>query len=198
MSTLSLRPAEAEDEDGIANVCLQTADNGQDASANFSRPDLPGLVWSTPYIVHSPQHCFVVETHNRIVGFIVTTTHSREFELWQRTYWWPEVERRLAGFVPTTSHDKEALDTIDFVKTPAPAYADDYPAHLHINLLPEGQGGGFGRRLIETASDKLRQGGVKRLHLGVSFENLNAIGFYKALGFTEIVRTGALILGKDL
>ena len=42
----------------------------------------------------------------------------------------------------------------------AEPYAEDYPAHLHIDLLPEVQGQGWGRLLIATLVDALRERGV--------------------------------------
>ena len=195
---LSIRAAIPEDEAGIARVCLKTADHGADASELYSRPDLLGLIWATPYLVHSPANCFVVENRAEIVGYIMTTPDTCEFESWQSKHWWPEVERRLAGFCPKTARDQDALDTIRALHHQTPEYVARYPAHLHINLMPEVQGTGFGRKLMDTACEKLRLDGVSGIHLGVSFKNTNAIGFYKATGFVEIARTGALIMGKLL
>jgi ribosomal protein S18 acetylase RimI-like enzyme len=63
---------------------------------------------------------------------------------------------------------------------------EEYPSHLHIDLLPPFQGGGWGRRLMETAMEALRADGSKGLHLGVSAKNERALGFYEHLGFTEL------------
>ena len=49
-----------------------------------------------------------------------------------------------------------------------------YPSHLHIDLLPRGQGQGHGRLLIESLLDLLRAGGSGGVHLGVSPTNLRA------------------------
>jgi len=195
ITDLEMRVASAKDEAGIERVCLSTADSGQDASALYSRADLPALIWATPYLAHSPKNCFVIVHKDDIVGFIVTTPNTREFEQWQREVWWPQVAVKLDGFEPKTPQDEGALNAIN---QPLPAYADKYPAHLHINLLPQVQGTGFGRKLMSAAMEKLAADGVSGVHLGVSYRNTNAIGFYKAMGFDEIAQTGALILGKAL
>jgi len=70
----------------------------------------------------------------------------------------------------------------------------DYPSHLHIDLLERAQGRGYGRRMMEIVMDKLRQRGSPGAHLGVSMVNTPAIGFYKRLGFHELLRVGE---GKD-
>jgi GNAT superfamily N-acetyltransferase len=67
----------------------------------------------------------------------------------------------------------------------------DYPAHLHIDLLPEWQGKGFGRGLINAFLTGLREAGVARVHLGMAVANVEARAFYDRLGFTEITVPGA-------
>jgi ribosomal protein S18 acetylase RimI-like enzyme len=63
-----------------------------------------------------------------------------------------------------------------------------YPSHLHIDLLSRLQKGGNGSRLIRTLLDALREKGSPGVHLGVGIRNQNAIGFYRHVGFQELVR----------
>jgi GNAT superfamily N-acetyltransferase len=65
-----------------------------------------------------------------------------------------------------------------------PEVLDEFPAHLHVNLLPRAQGRGVGRRLLETLFDALA--GVAGIHLGVAPENERAAAFYAHLGFVPI------------
>ncbi len=69
-----------------------------------------------------------------------------------------------------------------------------YPSHLHIDLLARAQGRGYGRRMMEEVMDRLRQDGSPGAHLGVSMMNVRALGFYRRLGFQELLRVGE---GKD-
>ena len=62
----------------------------------------------------------------------------------------------------------------------------EYPAHLHIDLLPELQGQGFGRRLIDTLRAALAARGVPAVHLGMDAANTGARAFYDRLGFHEL------------
>ena len=74
-----------------------------------------------------------------------------------------------------------------------------YPSHLHVDLLPAAQGGGDGRRLLETLFDALRAAGSTGVHLGVARDNARAVGFYRHLGFTELDGDdGGLTLGLRL
>ena len=76
---------------------------------------------------------------------------------------------------------------------------DRYPAHLHVDLLPVAQGGGNGRRLLETLFDALRADGAPGVHLGVARANVGAVGFYHHLGFEELDGDeGGMTLGLRL
>jgi len=52
-----------------------------------------------------------------------------------------------------------------------------------IFLEPQLQGQGIGRKLIETAIQRLKQHHPKRMQLGVAAGNESAIGFYQKFGF---------------
>jgi len=63
---------------------------------------------------------------------------------------------------------------------------DEYPAHLHIDLLPRLQGQGIGRSLIATLVEALQERGVPGLHLTMDAANTGAAAFYERLGFTPL------------
>lgn len=65
----------------------------------------------------------------------------------------------------------------------------DYPAELHINLLPAWQGRGLGGRLMKAFLDGLRAEGVRGVFLQTSDRNLKAVPFYERLGFV-LLRAG--------
>lgn len=69
-----------------------------------------------------------------------------------------------------------------------------YPAHLHIDLLPEYQRMGHGRELMRAFLDALRDKGVPAVHLSMVTENTPARAFYDRLGFHEIPVPDAGIL----
>jgi ribosomal protein S18 acetylase RimI-like enzyme len=74
-----------------------------------------------------------------------------------------------------------------------------YPSHMHIDLLERAQGRGYGRLMLEEVMARLRQRGSPGAHVGVSASNESAVGFYKRLGFRELVRHDNVIhMGKGL
>ena len=62
----------------------------------------------------------------------------------------------------------------------------EYPAHLHIDLLPPFQGAGHGRALMETFYAAAARAGAGGVHVTVMAVNVTAIGFYRRLGFRPL------------
>jgi GNAT superfamily N-acetyltransferase len=60
-----------------------------------------------------------------------------------------------------------------------------WPAHLHIDLLAEARGHGFGRQLMTGWLDRLRHRGIAGCHLETWAENDGAIAFFQAMGFRK-------------
>jgi ribosomal protein S18 acetylase RimI-like enzyme len=74
---------------------------------------------------------------------------------------------------------------------------------MHIDLLERAQGRGFGRQMMEQVMNTLQRRGSPGVHLGVSVRNDPALGFYRRIGFTELIRVGSatdgvVYLGKAL
>jgi ribosomal protein S18 acetylase RimI-like enzyme len=74
----------------------------------------------------------------------------------------------------------------------------DYPAHLHIDLLPDYQGKGFGRALINTWLAGANAAGAPAAFLNMDPANLRARRFYEKVGFREIAVSGGwgIYLGR--
>lgn len=193
-----IRPAEPGDADALYEICLLTADAGVDGSALFSDRKLPGYIWAAAYGALEPHFAFLLVDGHRALGYVLAAPDTAAFEDRLARDWWPEVRARLAHFKPTAQNDQMALDRINAPERHNPAQLIDYPAHLHINLLPEAQSGGWGRRMIETELDALRAAGVKGVQLGVALTNSRAAGFYSHLGFTDISLPGHLTFGMKL
>ncbi|QFG21891.1 GNAT family N-acetyltransferase [Actinomadura sp. WMMB 499] len=206
---LSVRPARADDPaevDRIYDICLRTAAAGKDATGRFAEPRLVGDVFAGPYLAHSPDLAWVLAPGGAEgppsppVGYFLAVADTESFERDLEDAWWPRLRTRRA-------HRPVEPDTPDawlraHIDDPPPTPTDitaRYPAHFHVDLLPEAQGGGNGRRLMSTAIDALRARGVPGVHLGVSTRNTNAIGFYTHVGFHVLLDgPDSKILGMPL
>jgi len=182
-----IRPFRPGDEPALAEICLRTADAGGDATGIFEDDAIWGHIWALPYAERHPDLTFVVEDEDGTpVGYVVATDDTDAFEEWFRTQWWPRFANRWPNpEAEVTRQDGTLLYAYGRGEKPE-RYATDYPAHLHIDLLPQAQGRGAGRRLIETLSATLRERGVPGLHLVASAENSGAMAFYTRLGFSPL------------
>ena len=80
---------------------------------------------------------------------------------------------------------------------------EQYPAHLHIDMLPPFQGAGHGRALMETFYAAAAQAGAAGVYVAVTTANTRALGFYHRLGFrpfevAEPGETTVTYLGRAL
>jgi ribosomal protein S18 acetylase RimI-like enzyme len=191
----AVRSYQPADLDTVYDICVRTADTGGDARGQYSTDRLVGDVFAGPYVTHEPQHAHLLDDGTgRAVGYIVGTADTPEFVRWYRAEWLP------AHPYPQP-HDPRDAPMIDLHEWPermlVPELAD-YPAHLHIDLLPEWQGKGWGRELMTAFLAGLAQAGVPRVHLGVASRNLGARAFYQRLGFRPIEVPGTdMYLGRE-
>ncbi len=196
-----IRPFRAGDEAALSDICLRTADRGADATGVFDDDDLWGAVFVLPYVERHPDLAFVVATDDddRPLGYVVGTPDTEAFEDWFATEWWP----RFADRWPRPAAESSRQDgTLVYAYDRRPgrvAHTAGYPAHLHIDLLPEAQGQGWGRRLIDRLCAELRERGVTGLHLVASADNGGALAFYDRLGMTRLPSSpGGQAFGVDL
>lgn len=134
-------------------------------------------------------------------GHVLGCLDTRAFEAECEGSWWPAVrEAHPVGSAPYGSPDARLVGLIHDPPVAPDAVVRHHPSHLHVDLLPQWQGGGWGRRLLEHLFEQLAEAGSPGVHLGVGRANTNAIAFYERLGFTVLDDSdaGALFLGKPL
>lgn len=181
----SFRPG---DEPALAEICLRTADTGSDATGILDDDDIWAAVFVLPYVARHPELAVVVETDDgRVAGYAVATGDTDGFEEWFQHQWWPRFAERWPKPAADAVTRQDSVLAYAYGRRPGvEPFARHYPAHLHIDLLPELQGQGWGRRLIETLRDRLRAAGVPGVHLVAAGTNAGAIAFYERLGFTRL------------
>lgn len=201
MSTdeFDIRPYHPSDLCSLIRICLQTGDSGADASTHFRDPELLGLFYAAPYAVMEPDLCFVL-THSGVPsGYILGTRDTPKFYECCERDWFPVLRERY----PMPADDDRSADA-QMIRAIHQGYATEeavaaYPAHLHIDLLPIGQGKGLGSKLMATFLNRLREIDVPAVHLGVSKRNPRAVRFYEREGFHVIEEyEGGIDMGMHL
>ncbi|MBC7590986.1 MAG: GNAT family N-acetyltransferase [Salinibacterium sp.] len=169
----------------LREICLRTGDSGQDATGLWSDDGLLPDVFLEPYVLLEPSTVWVVEADARAVGYLVATFDTRRFvERWSER-WTPIFADR---------HPRTAVDANEQWLRDAGynaslllnEHVENFPAHLHIALLPRAQGRGSGRALMGAVGLAATEAGVPGIHLGVGLANLSARAFYERLGFHEL------------
>jgi ribosomal protein S18 acetylase RimI-like enzyme len=172
-----LRESKPTDEHDIAKIIM---------ACHWKKPvadhEMLALRWIRQYLVTELHNGYILEhpDSSRAVGYIICASdtisyenefeitylpmlHSRFEELAQQNYEFLEENRKLLFF--------NRRQDIGFDVT-------DYPAHLHINILPEYQRSGYGGLLLSALEENLRSRGVRGYHLGTGANNTKGISFY--------------------
>jgi ribosomal protein S18 acetylase RimI-like enzyme len=198
-----IRPYQPDDLDDLYRICVQTADNGQDATSLFRDPKLAGHVYAAPYAAFEPSLAFVAQDTGGVGGYIVAALDSQAFDQRLERDWWPALRSSYPEPSPELAEDlstpeRYALHGIHHPWGTADELARRFPSHLHIDLIPRMQGRGLGRQLMATVISSLRDRGSPGLHLLVSRGNQRAVGFYRHIGLTELPAADLHIFTLDL
>jgi GNAT superfamily N-acetyltransferase len=181
-----IRPYRPSDLAAVYDICVRTADAGEDARGHYSNDDLMGDLFAGPYVRLEPDLAFVLDDGGDAVGYVVGTADTATFVKRYAAEWIPFLGDKYPAPPPpprTAEQDMVALHHHpERMLVPGLDLAA-FPAHLHIDLLPPYQGRGFGRRLIERFAGTVDAPGV---HLGMSTANVKARAFYDRLGFEQL------------
>lgn len=169
----SIRRYRGTDLAAVYDICVRTADGGRDARGKYLTDDLmPDL-----------------------------TPDTAAFARAYRERWIP----RLAGRYPVPPEPAVSPDEHMLALHYSPERMiwpglAEYPAHLHIDLLPGFQGAGYGRQLMDTFYAAAADAGAVGVHLVVVKDNAPALGFYRHLGYEplDVVDPAVVYLGRKL
>lgn len=205
MQACWIRNATPEDQAAAYYVCLKTGDHGRDGEPFYKEdPDALGRIFVGPYLALEPNLSLVLEDPRGVCGYAFAALDSRSFYERYERLWRPELCRQF----PMPQGEPESWTRAQLVHSwyhrpdyfyPEPY--DQFPSHMHIDLLERARGLGFGRKMMQEVMDRLSHLGSPGAHLGVSVQNTQAIGFYKKLGFEQLTRvgndqSGCVYLGK--
>ena len=207
MDTFTIRSVRPDDQATAYYICLKTGDHGRDGEPFYGDdPDALGRIFVGPYIAFEPELGLILEDERGVCGYAFGALDSRAFYARYESEWRPQ----LCASFPMPQGDPATWSRAQTVHAwyhepdyycPEPYEA--YPSHMHIDLLDRAQGRGFGRRMMAEGMDRLRRLGSPGVHLGVSVRNEPAQGFYRKLGFHELIRMGpaaeaVVYMGKAL
>ena len=189
MSDFNIRSYHSSDKDHIYNICLQTGDSGKDATKLFNDSLVLGHIYAGPYMEYEPQSVFILNDENGICGYILGTMNSNAFYDWMNRDWFPSIRKNYNQPTGETSKWSRTDKTINVLFQPMNnKLFTDFPAHLHIDLLPRGQGRGQGKLMMDHYILHLKKNNISGVHLELGITNERAFNFYSKYGMDELER----------
>lgn len=190
---VTLRPYRADDLQALYDIALVTGDAGQDATSLHRDPKLIGHIYAAPYGMLEPDHVFVADDEQGVGGYVVGTFDTNEFTRKLERQWWPALRAHYADTAGMTEADRGRIAAI---MQPHHAPADlvaEYPAHIHMNLLPRLRGQRVGTGLLHRWVEQAKSAGVRGIHLGASASNVGGVAFWTRSGFVPNRTIGSTV-----
>ncbi|WP_280236187.1 GNAT family N-acetyltransferase [Nocardia cyriacigeorgica] len=164
------------------------AGTGSPTESLWGHLDSEAGVYLDPYMDLEPESLFVAEQDGRLVGYLAgcvdTAAFPSESERMEQAF------RRYRSIFLSRSalfFGRATLDTVigKIRRTPAAEDFTDarWPAHLHINIAPEGRGTGAADAMMELWFARLRSVDAPGCHLQTLVENTRAVKFFERMGF---------------
>ncbi|MBR8639761.1 GNAT family N-acetyltransferase [Streptomyces tuirus] len=184
----AVRPYRPGDRPALDDICVRTAHHGQDSRPHYADPGVFPATFAAPYVHLEPELAFVLDDgQGQAVGYILGTADTERFAEAFRATWLPLVaDHYPAPPEPPRTPDETIAHLLHRPERMVLPELAAYPAHLHIDLLPEWQGRGHGRRLMRAFLQALQGGGVPAVHLAMATANTRARAFYDRMGFHEL------------
>jgi ribosomal protein S18 acetylase RimI-like enzyme len=199
-TTFSIRNVQKNDKPAIQEITYRTGYLGEDLTGRgiFDDPRLLYLIFIHYYPRYEPEHCFVAVDidSDAVVGFICGTpdTRSQQARFMKRVP--PRIALRALLFT-SWRHPKTFRTFLGYAAMGRGLMDDEnddalyaeYPAHLHINLLPGHQRRGIGSSLMHRFERHMASQNVTGIHLQTTSRNHKAVPFYEKMGFRIIRET---------
>ena len=187
---VTIRPYRAEDRAAVRDVCYGTGYLGRPIDWQWFDVESFADMFSGYYTDREPESALVVEIDGVVRGYLLGCIDSERASSAGAAAARHIVRRGIALRPGTATVVWRTVGDalVDIAKRrfdPRDLEFSDprWPAHLHIDLLPDARGRGAGRRLVQRWLDSLRDRGVVGCHLQTFAENTGAIAFFESVGF---------------
>jgi len=189
-----IRESVRSDLEGVSEVCCRCGYGGDDIadSGSFRDRRLFSMLFSRYYLLHELRTCFVAvpsDDPQRVIGYVLGCPDTARYDRLFRRTMIPRIAAR-AFLVTLWRYPRTFAELLRWQRgnpwLEANPAGDLFPAHLHIDILPEFQRRGIGRGLLETLEARFRGLGAGGIHLVTSNYHRKALPFYAKQGYRVI------------
>lgn len=164
------------DKENLRRICVETSSfpTGSETQRNFLY-----YLYNDYYSECEGENCFVFTDENdEAVGYILCAEDFDRFYGEMKKTYLPRL-LNLGRRYYMTSLGEIFVHRI---------FRKEYPAHLHIDILPAYQGVGAGTQLVGALKTHLKEKNCRGIMLSAGSSNKKAISFYKKNGFRVKVK----------
>lgn len=184
MSGSLIRPVRPADETRLGEIAYLTGFFGNSAETYFPDAQLFSDLWVRAYFRLPDAVGFVAQVGGDVIGYIIG---SGDAEAYRRALGRVVADTVLPGLL--TRRYSRPLSALPYLtrtlRYPSPhASEKEFPAHLHLNLLPQSRGLGLGGGLLQAFLTRLEELRIPGVQLSTTDENGAALGLYEKAGFT--------------
>jgi len=186
-----IRPLRRTDRQAVRDICVETAWLGGPGRGHIPDPWIWAEFWTRYFTDRAPRHSWVVcdADDGHVAGYLMGTDDVRRFDRYA-PFLLPGIILRTIRKRLISRSDTRAA-TLAMLKSMIrgemdipPALVGNHPATMHIDLLPEARGRGYGAALYELFLQRMMQLGVPGIHAQTLSVNEPITRFCRHAGFT--------------
>lgn len=188
MSHTIIRTYEPSDREPL-NALFARAGADSPSGELWRHPASERAIYLDPYLDLDPHSVFLAETDGELVGYLTGCLDSSRLPSEDERMNRAITEHRLMFRPRVIGFFARALFDMVWAKLRRQEivsgdFADPrWPAHLHINVVPEARGTGAADALMAAWFDRLTESGAQGCHLQTLAENTRALRFFERMGF---------------
>lgn len=187
MSTSGVRSYRKTDRAAVRKIAVATAMMGVPSATFFDDDEVMADVLTFYYTNIDAGSSYVIEQQGQVVGYIVAVKDTRRMDRFSYVVMWPLIffKALLRGVFFRSGNMKlfrQVWQAYQDGRLRLPDFSRDYPATLHINLLPEERSRGAGKALMEACCSHLKIAGVRGVRMSTMSKDAGV--FFEKCGFT--------------
>lgn len=200
--TATIRPYRTADRAAIRSICAETADAGEPLENFFTDRELVGDLVTRYYTDYNTGYSWVAEVRGETIGYLTAAPDTLAFQKCLRWSIAPQAFVRAIGRGLLFKRASWAMVGAllkrkgQFIRPPF-RVPEDYPAHLHINILKHARGSLAGQSLIAALIHRLKTDHIPGVHATVRADNARACAFFEHMDFSPVSEYDETLPARD-